>query len=154
MARHLSAEELEAFVSDVPFVQRNGVRLVSGEPGRVVGLVAREGNGNHLGTMYAGALFTLGEMLGGALAGATFDLSAHLPIVSSFTIDYLAPATTDVTMEVAIDADEVTRITDEAHREGKAWYELHGEMLDESGTVVARTHGTYQLRSHELLGGA
>ena len=50
-----------------------------------------EGNGNHFGVIYAGVIFTVAEVLGGAIHFATFDVTTHYPLVRSLTIDFLAP---------------------------------------------------------------
>ena len=39
--------------------------------------------------MYAGVIFTVAEVLGGALHFATFDASTHYPLVRKMTIDFL-----------------------------------------------------------------
>jgi hypothetical protein len=60
------------------------------------------GNGNHVNTMYAGALFTLGEFAGGILHLVTFDYMKFFPIVKEVNIRFHRPALTNVVMEVDI----------------------------------------------------
>ena len=50
-------------------------------------------NKNHIGTMYAGALFTLAEMPGGVLFLSSFDNKAFFPIVKELTMKFVKQAT-------------------------------------------------------------
>lgn len=133
-----------------PFVERMGVRLDAIEPGYCRMSVPFEGNGNHIGTMYAGALFTLAELPGGAIFLSSFDASRFYPIVKGMEIRFLKPATTDITVEVRITPEEVERIQAVATEAGKADYSWSCELVDTAGVVVARSTNDYQLRAHGL----
>lgn len=131
-----------------PFIERMGVRLDAVRPGYCRMTVPIEGNGNHIGTMYAGALFTLAELPGGAIFLATFDATAYYPVVKGVDIRFLKPATTDITVEVSIERAEVDRIQAAAGEAGKADYSWTCELIDAAGVVVARSSNEYQLRTH------
>lgn len=73
-AQRLLIKRLSRYV--IPFVRRSGVRVLALEAGRVVCEMPLKGNVNHIGTMYAGALFTLAEFPGGPLMLATFGQGA------------------------------------------------------------------------------
>lgn len=130
----------------IPFVRRSGVRVVALEPGRVVCRMPLRGNVNHIGTMYAGALFTLAEFPGGPLMLATFGLRRFIPIVTELDLRFERAAKTDVTVELTLDADEAQRIEAATLAEGRADLELHGALTDAHGEVVARSRATYQMR--------
>ena len=130
----------------IPFVRRSGVRVVALEPGRVVCRMPLRGNVNHIGTMYAGALFTLAEFPGGPLMLATFGMRRFIPIVTELDMRFERAAKTDVTVELRLDADEAQRIEAETLAEGRADFELHGALTDAHGDVVARSRATYQMR--------
>jgi len=70
----------------IDFVKRSGLKLIEAEDGYVTCLMPAKGNQNHIGAMYAGALFTLAEIPGGALWLANFDITKCYPILKSFTI--------------------------------------------------------------------
>jgi len=130
----------------IPVLHNMGVRFTDVGRGRATTVVPIEGNGNHLGTMYAGVLFSVAEVLGGALALNTWDASSYLPVVKSLTIDFLRPARTDVTASTSIDEDAIKMTEAAAEQTGKGEYVLVAEIHDEEGTLVARTTGTYQIR--------
>jgi len=132
----------------VPPMHALGIRVVELRPGHVIGAAPLAGNANHLGTMYAGALFGLAEMLGGALFAASFDVHRFYPTVKDVQIRYRRPTTTDVRAEASLDADTIARLQREIEEHGKAEFELDATLTDEAGVVVATTHGIYQIRAN------
>lgn len=132
----------------MPFLRRMGLRVDAIDRGYVKLTCPLEPNVNHIGTMYAGALFTLAEVPGGAIFLSTFDTTTYYPIIKGMDIRYLKPATTDISVEVSITEEEVVRIQDQANTHGKADYSWDCALTDTSGAVVARTSNDYQLRRH------
>jgi thioesterase domain-containing protein len=129
------------------FTERMGLETVETRKGYAKLKVPLEGNENHVGIMYAGALFTIAEVPGGALFYSLFDGAKYYPIVKDMYIRFRRPATTDVTIEMTMSEAEAKRIMDEADKNGKADYILEGEIKDQSGEVVALSKGTYQIRA-------
>ncbi|MFC4604154.1 PaaI family thioesterase [Rhodococcus kronopolitis] len=132
----------------IPVVHGMGVRAVEARRGYASSMVPVAGNGNHFGVMYAGVLFTVAEMLGGAIAVASFDGAAFYPLVKDLRIKFTRPATTDVRAEATLDEDTIVRVTREAAEVGKSDFALDATVTDADGVVVAVTTGLYQLRAH------
>ncbi|MGQ0840550.1 PaaI family thioesterase [Actinokineospora sp.] len=132
----------------IPQAHRMGVTAVELAPGRVVCSVPLADNGNHLGTMYAGVLFTVAEVLGGGICLPIFDLSRFYPIVKDLRIDFRRPARSDVRAAATLTAETIERVRAEAEDHGKSTFILEAELTDTEGHVVATTVGTYQLRAH------
>ena len=132
----------------VPVLDHMGLEVIEASPGRAAARVPMAGNGNHVGTMYAGVLFSVAEMLGGALSLATFDPARYYPIVKDLKIEFRRPADSTVTARTALDPVEIARVESDAERDGKGQFVLRAELTDEEGTVVATTEGTYQVRRH------
>ena len=103
-------------------------------------------NINHIGTMYAGSLFTVGEYLGGPMFVASFDHTKYYPIVKALSIQYRRPVTTDVTVEASLSEEEVAAIQSEADAKGKADWKMDLELKDESGQVCCLMQGVWQMR--------
>lgn len=133
----------------VPFAERAGVDLVEFERGRVKMKIPFQGNQNHIGIMYAGALFTVAEIPGGALFMSAFDLSKCYPILVDMSIKFIKPATTDVFVVANLSEAEIARVNTELESHSKANFELDLELVDAQGIVVAATHATYQVRMHK-----
>ncbi|GFG65461.1 hypothetical protein MKUB_29510 [Mycobacterium kubicae] len=87
-------------------------------------------------------------MLGGIIALATFDSSKYFPLVKNLEIAFLGMATTALRAEASMDDETIARVEAEAAAKGKADYVLDAVVTDAAGTVVATTHGLYQLRAH------
>lgn len=130
----------------IAFVQRSGLTVEHLERGRVVCRMPFAGNGNHIGTMYAGALFTLAEIPGGALFLTSFDSSRFYPVVKALNLKFLRPVKGDVTVEAVLDEARISAIEAEAAAQGKAEFTLSLELRDGSGAVVASSEGIYQIR--------
>lgn len=130
----------------VPILEKMGIEVLESVPGRAVALLPFEANRNHVGTAYAGSLFSVAEVLGGVLALQSFTLEGYAPVVKSMSINYLKPALGDVCATVEISHDEIARVLAEAAEVGKSNYELAATVTDENGVVVASTVGQYQLR--------
>ncbi|MBD2837371.1 YiiD C-terminal domain-containing protein [Pseudomonas sp. JM0905a] len=132
----------------IAFVKRSGLQAEVLEPGHVRLRMPLEGNQNHIGTLYAGALFTLAEMPGGALFLTSFDARRFYPIVKEMNLRFRRPAKGDITVDARIDQAEITRIQNEADASGKSEYWLELQLLDAEGEVVAESRGLYQMRAH------
>ena len=130
----------------VPAIGRLGVVVEEIGAGSVVLRVPIAGNANHMGTMYAGALFTLMELPGGLLPLGTLDPTKYTPIVTEVEIRFLAAARTDVTLSAEMDPDELHRLAAQADETGRADFTLELEGLDTAGRVVVRSTAHYQLR--------
>jgi len=133
-------------IDTVPFAKRTGVEVVELAERYVKMRMPFESNVNHVGIMYAGALFTLAELPGGAIFATTFDYKRFFPIVKDMQIRFRRPATTDVTVEVRLSEEEAHEIEQRAERDGKADYEWECELRDASGEVVAISKNVYQMR--------
>ncbi len=136
-----------AVEKSIAFVRRTGFRARVMERGHVVCEMPLKGNVNHIGTMYAGALFTLAEVPGGALYLTTFDTKRFIPIVTEMSIKYLKPAKGTVSIEINMPDERIAELEAEAAANGKAVFELEGELKNADGEVVAVSRAVYQLRS-------
>ncbi|MER6973720.1 YiiD C-terminal domain-containing protein [Nocardioides sp. NPDC000445] len=144
----ITVEELtDTLGALVPRMGEMGITITRAVPGHVVAEVGMDGNANHLGTMYAGTLFGVAEVLGGVICVPSFDLARFYPTVKALTIDFRRPATTAVRAEASLTEEAIARIRDLAEATGKAEFVLDAVIADAGGEVVATTTGTYQLRA-------
>lgn len=129
----------------IPILGAMGLEVLEVTPHSAAARIPADPNTNHFGAMYAGCLFTVAEVLGGLMAGF-MDVPGGVPLVKRLEIDFLRPAMTAVTARTTLSEEDHSRIQAEAVATGKSNYELVAEVTDESGTVVARTRGSYQMR--------
>jgi acyl-coenzyme A thioesterase PaaI-like protein len=140
IARQLTEEQ-------IAFVKRSGLKAEVLEPGYVRLCMPLAGNQNHIGSMYAGALFTLAEIPGGALFLSSFDSQRFYPLIKAMSLRFRRPATGDIRVEARLAAEQIERLQSEAQSRGKAEYVLDLQLTDASGEIVAESHGLYQLRA-------
>lgn len=133
--------------SGIKFVANSGLRVVELRRGYIRCEMPFAGNGNHIGTMYAGALFTLAEIPGGGLFLSSFDAQRYFPIVKELTMRFLKPGKGDISIELSIDEARIAALTAEAEAQGKAEFVLEGELKAADGSIVASSRGVYQIRS-------
>lgn len=143
----IPVEMARAFTEEkIDFVKRSGLKAEILQPGHVRLRMPLQGNQNHIGSMYAGALFTLAEIPGGALFLTSFDVQRFYPVIKEINLRFRRPASSDILVEASLSTDEIRRIEDEAERLGKAEYRLELQLCDASGEVVAQSNALYQLR--------
>ena len=143
-----SLEMQKEFIENaISFVRRMGLKVLELQPRYVRLMAPLKGNENHIGSMYAGALFTLAEIPGGALVISAFDVSRFYPVVKEMTLRFRRPAAGDVTIEMSLSEEEVSRIRTEAAARGKSEFVLTGEIRNAGGETVAESRGVYQLRA-------
>lgn len=146
----LTSEQRETIAraaeNSFPFITRSGIRVQELDRGYCRLSMPLEPNVNHVGTMYAGALFTLAELPGGILYLTSFDTARFYPIVKDMRIRFRRPATGEVSVEARVDDSELTRIQQEAETHGKCEFTWTMTLTDAQGEVVATSENVYQLR--------
>lgn len=129
----------------IPFTRRNGFRVLSTRHGYLRARVSLRGNRNHIGTMYAGAIFLLAEIPGGVIALLAFGRE-YFPILKDMSVTYKQPAKTDLTVEYCIAPEDLDAIRRKADDDGKCDFTLEADLVDTTGAIVAHSVGHYQLR--------
>ncbi|MGC8659069.1 MAG: PaaI family thioesterase [Desulfomonilaceae bacterium] len=137
----------ELIETKMVFLERMKLKALKLERGYVKLLAPLDGNENHIGSVYAGALFTLAEIPGGALFYTCFDETRFYPIIKQMEIQFLKPAKEDVWVEASLSEEEIRRLTLELDEKGKCDFILSGEVKDMSGQIVARSRGVYKIKS-------
>jgi thioesterase domain-containing protein len=130
----------------IKIIEKMGMRILDFQKYSVKIILPKEQNINHIGTVYAGSLFSLADYAGGVLFFATFDMKKYYPILREVTITFKKPGTTDITCEASMSpaqAEQMKSITDET---GKADWVLDLELKDGKGDVCSIVHGIFQMR--------
>ena len=130
----------------IKIVEKMGMRILEFQKHSVKIMLPKEPNVNHIGTVYAGALFSLADYAGGVLFYASFDGRKYYPLLKEVTIAFKKPGTTDITCVASMSpaqAEQIKSIADEA---GKADWVLDLELKDAKGDVCCIVHGIFQMR--------
>ena len=123
----------------VPFAKVTGVELVEVSPRRgVAALKKRPEVENHIQTMHAGAMFTLGEAASGAALGGVLgdQLMAARPVAADASIKYLKTGKTDLTATAVANRD-AEAIRQELADVGKVVFDINVAIADAEGVTVA-----------------
>lgn len=136
----------KAMLEGVEPIRRTGLEVVECRDWHVKLKMPLEGNTNHIGIMYGGTLFTLGETAGGAVFAVAFDYNSYFAIVKDVRIRYKRPAMSDITMEVTMEEQEAERIVAEVEEKGKCDFTLRLELKDINDDIVAELEGVWQAR--------
>lgn len=139
--------DIKSFAENrVEFLKRMGMKILVMEPGHVQIMVPIVGNANHLGSMYAGALFSIAEASGGVLFYSTFNYNFFYPVVKEVNIKFVSPAVSDVLVDIFMNPDQSRSIAFEAEEKGKANFQIETQVKDVESRVVAVTNSIYQIR--------
>ena len=131
------------------FIERTGLTAITLNKGHVKLLMPLKGNENHIGIMYAGAIFTLAEVPGGVLFLTSFNVTEFYPIIKEVTIRFIRPVKTDITVESFMSDDQINHLEETARQNGKAEYVLNHKLIDEKNELVAESKGIYQIRTNK-----
>ncbi len=91
-------------------------------------------------------IFTLAEVLGGAMHFATFDVDDALPARPQRDDRLPQAGAGRAERDATLDDATIERVKDESADGSKAPFVLEAEVVGEDGVVVARTRGDYQIR--------
>jgi thioesterase domain-containing protein len=130
----------------IKIIDKMGMRILDFKKQSVKIMLPKEPNVNHIGTVYAGALFSLADFAGGVLFYSAFDLRKYYPLLKEVTITFKRPATTDITVETSMSPEQAEGIKKIADETGKADWALDLELKDEQGNICCFVHCTFQMR--------
>lgn len=137
----------DIIINSVEGIKRTGLRILELRERYVKLCMPLEGNGNHLGIMYAGSLFSIGEVTGGVIPAVSLDMTDLIPLVKEVNIRFVAPAMTDVFLTAELSEEKANEIQLAAAENGKADFTLELELKNASDDVVAHVNGTWQVRN-------
>ncbi|HJR19817.1 MAG TPA: YiiD C-terminal domain-containing protein [Actinomycetota bacterium] len=104
-------------------------------------------NGNHIGTVYAGVLFSFLEATGGALVLVSFDVARYVPVIVEGTIRYARPVTSAIECDLAMTTDEIDAVHHMLEDDRKASWTLVASAHAEDGTLACEADLVYRFRT-------
>lgn len=135
--------EIAEAIKSIDTLKHMGLELLETTDNRVRIRMPKEGNTNHLGGVYAGAIFTLAEFPFGMMYIAKLGLTEMVPVVGEMTIRYLAPANGDLFIDIEVSDEEWTQITEDTREKGKLKLVREIEVKDAQGNVNSIVKATY-----------
>jgi len=131
----------------IPFLQKVPMRVVDLAPGRARVRCPRDpSNDNYIGTLHAGAIFTLGETCAGLAVGTPFDLDRVRMVARRATIEYRKSVTAELTGEATVPPGTLVEAREALDRHGRAVLAVHVAIRDPAGEMAAEMTVEYHLR--------
>ena len=123
-----------------PIYEFLGLQVLEAEDGVFKALIPNtKASGNHIGIMHAGALFSLGEFLGGLITARYLDNPRKFqPVVRDLKIDFRAPAMSHITATAYFTAEQAEEMNAKLEETGKYDFQQRAVLTDENGTVVKK----------------
>ncbi|HEV3122944.1 MAG TPA: YiiD C-terminal domain-containing protein [Candidatus Dormibacteraeota bacterium] len=149
------SEMMRAGIERMPYNAMIGIRILELGDGHARGsLPARSEVGNHVGTMHAGAQFSLMEATSGAAAASAFIdlLGSATPLAQGADLTYRKPARGDVVAEAAVTADDMHRVRAELADQGRSRFDVAVRLLDAEGTLATEATVRWFIRMNAQQG--
>ena len=143
------AEMIRSGIERMPYNAMLGVRIVEMDGGRARGtLAARPEVGNHVGTMHAGAQFSLIEAASGAAVSSAFlDLLGRAtPLAQGAEVTYRRPAKGDVVADAVLSPEEIARVRSDLDAHGRARFDVAVSVTDAHGTLATEATMRWYIR--------
>lgn len=145
----LTPEAVQGVIrTTVPLLASIGMEVVGVAPRRVrTRMPFSHGIVNHIGTAYAGALFSFLEATGGALVLVSFDVSRWIPVIVEGTIRFLRPAPGAVEADCSLTEAERDAVHGMLEADPKASWTLTAAATAEDGRIVCEADLVYRFRA-------
>jgi uncharacterized protein (TIGR00369 family) len=143
------AAMIRSGIERMPYNAMLGIRIIEMEGGRAVcSLEARPEVGNHVGTMHAGAQFSLVEAASGAaVSGAFLDLLGRAtPLAQGAELTYRRPAKGDVLAEATMSPEEIARVRADLEAQGRSRFDVRVTVTDSQGTLATEATMRWYIR--------
>jgi len=141
----------QLLIDGIPLARFIGLQVDEVGPGMVrLHMPFTPNTQNHLGTAYAGGIFSLAELAGGVLLVSSFDPAQHLMLARRLEIEYLHPGRGTLSCAPRLPDDLVAETRATIAQQGKADLSLSIEVMDADGEVVAHVQATYYLRRQSV----
>jgi uncharacterized protein (TIGR00369 family) len=143
------AEMIRAGIERMPYNALIGLRIVEMDGGRArASLASRPEVGNHVGTMHAGAQFSLIEAVSGAAVSSAFlDLLGRAtPLAQGAELTYRRPARGDVVAEAVMTPGDIARVRAELEAQGRARFDVAVAVTDAQGTLATEATMRWYIR--------
>lgn len=106
---------------------------------------------NHVGSIHAGALFTLGETCAGLVIVRNFPFEKYRPLMSDVKVTYSRQARGDVIGEAEIASEEIRRMLSVIASGEVPFTEVTTTIRNGEGDIVATVVTSWQVKQWDLV---
>ncbi|HOO56254.1 MAG TPA: YiiD C-terminal domain-containing protein [bacterium] len=143
----MNSRQVEGILhSTIPFVKKNGIKVVKAEPGDVRLKSPNErSNQNQYGTMQAGAIFTLAEITGGVALLIYPQLSDYVLLARTATITFHRPIESDAEARAAFTDEDAFEIEHKVESEGRTVAKIKVGVFNDDSEKAAELEVEFHL---------
>ena len=105
---------------------------------------------NHVGTVYAGSMFVLAEVLGGSLFLSTYG-GEYVPVLKGVEMRYLKPTKKDLVIDLSLTEEEAKAKIEPIAERGRGDYFIDIVVRDVDGVEVYSAKFNYYAFSKEKM---
>ncbi|MBT3235895.1 MAG: DUF4442 domain-containing protein [Bdellovibrionales bacterium] len=116
-----------------------------------VSLPSRRSNWNHLNSVHACAIATLGEMVAGLSILHMLGISNHRLILKSLAIDYIKQATTNLEGVATLSLEEQNRVKEELATDHLSSITINSKVYNNQSELVAKIESCWQLKNWDYV---
>ena len=117
----------------------------------VISVKRRRGVRNHVGSIHAGALFTLGETCAGLVIVRNFPFGQYRPLMSDVRVNYSKQARGDVVGKCVIPASEIERLKSEMNGDEPRFIEVVTDIFNAEKEIICKVTTTWQVKKWSLV---
>ncbi len=140
-------EKMSQLIKMIPILEQMGMSIENATRDSITTKVPFNSNTtNHVGTIYAGVLFSLAEFTGVPLMYPKMGMDGFMYLMKDMSIRYRRPATTDLTVTAFFSDENEAFCKAGLEKDGKVDFLIEMEIKDTTGEVVALTKNLYHLR--------
>lgn len=121
-------------LTHIPYVKLTGVK----EEKEYLSLISKESISNHVGTIHAGAIFTLAETESGHYLQQCFPEQGNkvVAMVRDASIRYKQPASQKIIASATITDEEMEKFNSRFERKGRSTITIDVEVKDIENTLI------------------
>ena len=135
-----------------PFNARLKATMIAWDDGTcVIGVKRRRGVRNHVGSIHAGALFTLGETCAGLVIVRNFPFGQYRPLMSDVKVNYSKQARGDVVGKCTIAPDVIARMKEDVAGGEVPFVDVLTEISNQDGEIICTVTTTWQVKLWGLV---
>lgn len=106
---------------------------------------------NHVGSIHAGALFTLGETCAGLVIIRNFPFGKYRPLMSDVKVNYSKQARGDVVGECVLSAADLAKMYEALQRDEIPSLEMTTNIMNDQNEIIAVVTTQWQVKPWQLV---
>lgn len=136
----------------IPFNGPHGIKIKKITQAEAVAFLPnKRSNKNHLGTIHACAMATLGEFPAGLLLIKNLDAAKFRVVMTKLEASYLKRATTSLRGVCKTDEKQIREVLDQLNQGIPGQIQMSSQIIDDKDQIVANILTSWQLKAWDQI---